>query len=60
MIKKFLIFNFVILILTSCGYSPMLSNNANLNFGVTSYEFSGNKQIKEREIAPKTVNLVRT
>ena len=45
MFKKFLIFNFIILILTSCGYSPMLSNNANLNFGVTSYEFSGNRQI---------------
>lgn len=45
MIKKFLIFNFVILILTSCGYSPMLSKNANLNYGITSYEFSGNRQI---------------
>ena len=45
MIKRFLIFNFVILILTSCGYSPMLSKNTNLNYGITSYEFSGNRQI---------------
>ena len=45
MIKKFLIFNFVILILTSCGYSPMLSKNTNLNYGITSYEFLGNRQI---------------
>ena len=45
MLKKFLFFNLIILILTSCGYSPMLSDNTNLKFGVTSYEFSGNRQI---------------
>ena len=46
MLKKiFLIF--ITLVLTSCGYTPMLSKNTNLDFRIISYELNGDSEINK-------------
>ena len=46
MLKKiFLIF--ITLGLTSCGYTPMLSKNTNLDFRIISYELNGDSEINK-------------
>tara|TARA_B100001057_G_scaffold168708_1_gene169436 strand:+ start:348 stop:821 length:474 start_codon:yes stop_codon:yes gene_type:complete len=47
MIKKIFLIKFIILILASCGYSPMLSQNSDLNFMIVDYELKGDSQINK-------------
>ena len=45
MIKKLTILILVIFGLTSCGYSPIYSNNNNTNFEINDLELEGNEEI---------------
>lgn len=47
MIKKIFLIKFIFLILVSCGYSPMLSQNSDLNFMIVSYELKGDSEINK-------------
>ena len=46
MLKKIFII-FITLVLTSCGYTPMLSKNTNLDFRIISYELNGDSEINK-------------
>ena len=45
MIKKLIILILIIFGLTSCGYSPIYSNNNNTNFEINDLELEGNEEI---------------
>lgn len=47
MLKKIFFLKFIILFLTSCGYTPMLSENTNLDFTIISYELDGDSEINK-------------
>tara|TARA_B100001057_G_scaffold199322_1_gene199982 strand:+ start:2662 stop:3135 length:474 start_codon:yes stop_codon:yes gene_type:complete len=45
MIKKLTIFIFIIFGLTNCGYSPMYSDNNDMNFEIYEYELEGDTEV---------------
>ena len=47
MLKKIFLIKLIILVLTSCGYTPMLSKNTDLDFRIISYELNGDSQINK-------------
>ena len=47
MLKIITLLSFLILPLLGCGYQPLYSENKNLDFYITSMEFSGNNEINK-------------
>ena len=45
MIKKFIFFIIIFNFFTNCGFTPIYSNNTNLNFSISSIKFEGDKVI---------------
>ena len=45
MLKKFVLFIFIFLVLNGCGYSPMHSNMNTNNFKIIAFEIEGDGQI---------------